>query len=245
MKLRIGVLFLVLVSCHAPRAQADTPAPPFLPEPILPGGVVLPLYPADSPRLKRARIHEAERYNTSLKNKSGKVVNVLNIHNPSVEVHLAGDRPGNTGAAVIVAPGGGHQILWVGPEGADFVPFFQKHGVSTVILRNRLRVDGYDPRTDAVNDAFQAIRLVRAHAAEWKLDPARIGIMGFSAGAELAAPAALFFEGFERDNSAPADPLAKVSARPDFVGVIYPGSCVIDSRVHPAVDVCLPPCQNG
>ncbi len=223
MKLPIGVLFLFLVSCQAAQAQADTPATPFIPEPILPGGVLLPLYPADSPRLKHDRIHEAERYNTSLKNKSSKILNVLNIHNPSIEAHLVGDRPGNTGAAVIVAPGGGHQILWVGPEGADFVPFFQKHGVSTVILRNRLRVDGYDPKTDAVNDAFQAIRLVRAHAAEWKLDPARIGIMGFSAGAELAAPAALFFEGFERDNSAATDPLARVSARPDFVGVIYPG----------------------
>jgi acetyl esterase/lipase len=124
---------------------------------------------------------------------------------------------------VIVAPGGGHQILWVGPEGGDFVPFFKKLGVSTIILRNRLRVDGYDPKTDAVNDAFQAIRLVRAHAAEWKLDPAKIGIMGFSAGAELAAPAALFYDDFEKNNSAATDPLAKVAARPDFVGVIYPG----------------------
>jgi endo-1,4-beta-xylanase len=150
-------------------------------------------------------------------------LNVLNIHNPSIEVHLVGDDDRNTGAAVIVAPGGGHRILWVGPEGGDFVPFFKEHGVSTVILRNRLRIDGYDPQTDAVNDAFQAIRLVRAHAQEWKLDPAKIGIMGFSAGAELSAPAALFFEDFERDNAGPMDPLAKVSARPDFVGVIYPG----------------------
>jgi endo-1,4-beta-xylanase len=138
-------------------------------------------------------------------------------------VHLAGDQSPCTGAAVIVAPGGGHQILRVGPEGADFIPFFKKHGVATIILRNRLRVDGYDPKTDAVNDAFQAIRLVRANAEKWKLDPAKIGIMGFSAGAELSAPTALFFEEFERNNSDIADPLAKVSARPDFVGVIYPG----------------------
>ncbi len=103
------------------------------------------------------------------------------------------------------------------------MPFFKRHGVSTIILRNRLRVDGYDPKTDAVSDAFQAIRLVRAHAAEWKLDPAKIGMMGFSAGAELAAPTALFFDEFGRNSSDPADPLAKVSARPDFVGVIYPG----------------------
>jgi hypothetical protein len=223
MKLRIGLLVVLPFWCLAARAQTDAPAKPFVPQPALPGGLVLPLYPADSPRLKRERLHEAERYNTSLKNKSDRTLNVLNIHNPSIEVHLAGDQPANTGAAVIVAPGGGHRILWVGPEGADFVSFFKKHGVSTIILRYRLRVDGYEPKTDAVNDAFQAIRLVRAHAAEWKLDPAKIGIMGFSAGAELSAPAALFFEDFERNNADPADPLAKVSARPDFVGVIYPG----------------------
>jgi endo-1,4-beta-xylanase len=215
-------LLLLFVWCSAALAQTNSAAP-FVPEPVLPGGLVLSLYPPDSPRLNRERIHEPERVNTSLKSKSDKTVNVLNIHNPSIEVHLAGNDPQSTGAAVIVAPGGGHRILWVGPEGADFAPFFKKHGVSTIILRNRLRVDGYEPKTDAVNDALQAIRLVRSHAQEWKLDPAKIGIMGFSAGAELAAPAALFFEEFQTENSDPSDPLAKVSARPDFVGIIYPG----------------------
>lgn len=219
----VGLVLSLLAWCHAAGAQPAAPAKPFVPEPILAGGVVLSLYPADSPRLKKEKIHEVERYNTTLKDKASQTKSVINVHNPSIEVHLVGDKPENTGAAVIVAPGGGHQILWVGPEGGDFVPFFKKIGVSTIILRNRLRVDGYEPKTDAVNDAFQAIRLVRAHAAEWKLDPAKIGIMGFSAGAELAAPAALFFDDFARNNGDAADPLAKVSPRPDFVGVIYPG----------------------
>jgi hypothetical protein len=222
MRIVLPTTCLLLVAFHAAQAQPALSAP-FIPEPVLPGGQVLALYPPDSSRLKRDRIHEPERYNTSLKGKSDKTVNVINIHNPTIEVHLAGDGPPNTGAAVIVAPGGGHRILWVGPEGADFVPYFRKHGVSTIILRNRLRIDGYEPTSDAVNDAFQAIRVVRAHAPEWKLDPAKIGIMGFSAGAELSAPTALFFENFERENSDAADPLGKVSARPDFVGAIYPG----------------------
>ena len=223
MKLCLIVLLLLGISPRVALAQNDSNSKPFIPEPIVTGGKVLSLYPADSPHLKRERIHEPEQYNTSLKSPSEKTVNVINIHNPSIEVHLAGDEQRNTGTAVIIAPGGGHKILWVGPEGADFVPFFEKHGVSTIILRNRLRIDGYEPTTDAVNDAFQAIRLVRSHAAEWKLDPAKIGIMGFSAGAELSAPTALFFDRFEQENAEPADPLAKVSARPDFVGVIYPG----------------------
>jgi hypothetical protein len=208
---------LLLVLC--PSLYADETAKPFVPEPLLPGGKVLSLYPPDSSRLNRERIHEAEKYNT--KGKSDRTINVINIHNPSIEVHLAGEEPANTGAAVIIAPGGGHQILWVGPEGSDFVPFFKKHGVSTIVLRNRLRIDGYEPTKDAVDDAFQAIRLVRSRAAEWKIDPAKIGIMGFSAGAELSAPTALFFDEFQRNNA--DGPLGKISARPDFVGVIYPG----------------------
>ena len=61
--------------------------------------------------------------------------------------------------------------------------------MNTIILRNRLRRDGYNPQTDEVYDAQQAIRMVRAYAKEWHIDPNKIGIMGFSAGAELAAPA--------------------------------------------------------
>lgn len=240
MKFSIRLMLLSLVFCCSAQAQIDANKP-FVPEPIISDGLVLSLYPANSPHLKKERIHEPERYNTSLKNKQEKTVNVINIHNPSIEVHLAGDEPANTGAAVIIAPGGGHQILWVGPEGADFAPFFKKYGVSTIILRNRLRVDGYEPKTDAVNDAFQAIRLVRAHAAEWKLDPAKIGIMGFSAGAELSAPTALFFDDFERANSDPADPLAKVSARPDFVGVIYPGPTPFTGGPDTKIPARVPP----
>src|SRR5262249_40606141 len=119
MKCQLIILLLLLVLGRAALAQDDTK--PFVPEPIAPGGKVLSLYPADSQKLKRERIGEAERYNTTFKNnKPERTVNVLNIHNPSIEVHLVGDDPTNTGAAVIIAPGGGHQILWVGPEGGDF-----------------------------------------------------------------------------------------------------------------------------
>jgi endo-1,4-beta-xylanase len=237
LSLRIAVICSGWLVANFAAAQSA----PFVPEPVLSGGVVVPLYPPDSPKLKKERIGEPEKYNTSLRNKSDRTLNVINIHNPSIEVHLAADDATNTGAAVIIAPGGGHQILWVGPEGADFVPFFKKYGVSTIILRNRLRVDGYEPTTDAVNDAFQAIRIVRSRAKEWKLDPAKIGIMGFSAGAELSAPTALFFEQFERDNSDAADPLAKVSARPDFVGVIYPGPTPFTKDPNTRIPKNVPP----
>src|SRR5678816_4476423 len=98
----------------------------------------------------------------------GRTQSVVNIHNPSIEVHVV-DPNINTGTAVILIAGGGHNTLNVGSEGADFVPFFYQYGVNTVILRNRLRRDGYDAQTDAVYDAQQAIRLVRAYAKAWNV----------------------------------------------------------------------------
>jgi endo-1,4-beta-xylanase len=211
---------------------------PFVPDPALENGIVLSLYPPDSSLLRRERIHEAERYNST--GHKGKLLNTLNIHNPSIEVHLAPNR-GDAGTAVIVAPGGGHKILWVGPEGYDTVPFFAEHNVSTIVLRNRLRVDGYEPTTDAVNDAFQAIRLVRSRAKEWKLDPNQIGIIGFSAGAELAAPAALFYEDFQKTHAEASDQLAGVRARPDFVGLVYPGPTPFTSNAATPIPKDVPP----
>ncbi|MDZ4819154.1 MAG: alpha/beta hydrolase, partial [Planctomycetota bacterium] len=188
MKIHIALLLFLLAFTHIALAASPAPATP---QPILPGGIVVPLYPPTSRHLKQDKLHEVEKINSTLKHKSDTTRSVLNIHNPSIEVHRAKDDATNTGTALIIAPGGGHGILWVGPEGTDFIPQLQKHGITTIILRNRLRSDGYEPTTDAVNDAFQAIRQVRAHAAEWKLDPAKIGILGFSAGAELSSATAL------------------------------------------------------
>ena len=158
-----------------------TNAEPYAPQPIVQGGIVIPLYPPNSTQLNASRVREAEHYNLS-KSVAGRISWITNIHNPSIEVHTV-EGGLNTGAAVILAAGGGHRTLNVGSESADFVPFFHQYGVSTIILRNRLRADGYDVQKHAVNDALQAIRLVRAHAARWNIDPKRIGIMGFSAGA--------------------------------------------------------------
>jgi acetyl esterase/lipase len=213
---------------------------PYAPLPILPGGVVVTLYPPGSPFLKAERIREAEQYNMS-QTVAGRINSIVNIHNPSIEVHTV-DRGLNTGAAVILVAGGGHNTLNVGTESADFVPFFYNYGVNTIILRNRLRRDGYNPQTDAVNDALQSIRLVRAYATEWNIDPNKIGIMGFSAGAELAAPSAVLFEDFDKKNSGPGDPLAGITSRPDFAGIIYPGpSPFARNRTPPPIPRNVPP----
>src|SRR5258708_19406323 len=107
------------------------------------------------------RVREAEQYNLS-QTVPGRINSIVNIHNPSIEVHTV-DRGLNTGAAVILAAGGGHNTLNVGGEAADFVPFFYNYGVNTIILRNRLRRDAYDPRTDEVYHALQPSPLVRPY----------------------------------------------------------------------------------
>jgi acetyl esterase/lipase len=222
-----------------PKPGAVTDAP-YAPQPILPGGVVVTLFPPGSPYLKMDRVREAEQYNMS-QSVPGRINSIVNIHNPSIEVHIV-DRGINTGAAVILAAGGGHNSLNVGSEASDFVPFFYNFGVNTIILRNRLRRDGYNPQTDEVYDAQQAIRMVRAYAEQWGIDPHKIGIMGFSAGAELAAPAAVLFDDFDKKNNDPGDPLAGITSRPDFAGIIYPGpSPFARNRTAPPIPRNVPP----
>lgn len=206
---------------------------PYAPQPILPGGVIIPLYPPGSPFLKAEKVKEAEVYNMS-QVVPGRISSIVNIHNPSIEVHVV-ERGLNTGAVIILAAGGGHNTLNVGSESADFVHYFYNYGINTVILRNRLRKDGYDARVDAVNDALQAIRLVRTYAKDFNFDPNKIGIMGFSAGAELSAPAAVEYLEFEKKNPG-------ISARPDFTGIIYPGpSPFTRGRTAPEIPADVPP----
>ena len=251
----IGSILLaaVLAGAQTPHAALPAlPAPlgvpkpgpatdaPYAPLPILQGGIVIPLYPSGSPFLKMDRIREPEQYNMS-QTVPGRINSIVNIHNPSIEVHMV-DTGLNTGAAVILAAGGGHNTLNVGSESADFVPFFYNYGVNTIILRNRLRRDGYNPQTDEVYDALQAIRMVRAYAKEWHIDPNKIGIMGFSAGAELSAPAAVLFDDFDKKNSDSGDPLAGIPSRPDFTGIIYPGpSPFARNRTPPPIPRNVPP----
>ena len=252
MRPQLSAIFFVAFAVNAQTKLPPLPTPlavpkpgpatdgPYAPLPILQGGVVIPLYPPGSHFLKMDRIREPEQYNMS-QTVPGRINSIVNIHNPSIEVHTV-DRGLNTGAVVILAAGGGHNTLNVGGEAADFVPFFYNYGVNTVILRNRLRRDGYEPKTDEVYDALQAIRLVRAYAKEWSIDPHKIGIMGFSAGAELSAPAAVVFDDFDKNNSDASDPLAGISSRPDFVGVIYPGpSPFARNRTPPPIPRNVPP----
>lgn len=216
---------LVAVDLPPLPAQQDIPMAgpemdgPYAPRAIVPGGVIVPLYPKDSPMLNLARVHEAEVYGSYSPPVLGYIVN---IHNPSIEFH-AGHGSLNTGVAIILAAGGGHKVLNIVGEGSNMVGYFASRGISTILLRNRLRRDGYEPKTDGVYDMQQAIKLVRAYAGEWNIDPEKIGVLGFSAGAELSAGAGLFYEDFDVAQNQTGNPLSDISSRPDFSGLVYPG----------------------
>lgn len=148
--------------------------------------------------------------------------NVVNVHNPSITPFIPTER--NTGTAVIIAPGGGHSKLCLGHEGYALAEWFRNHGISAFVLKYRLaREKGstYTIQDHAMADTRRAIRLIRSRASEWGLRPDRLGIMGFSAGGELAAFAAM-----QNDVGRPdaEDLVERQSSRPDFQALIYPGT---------------------
>lgn len=148
---------------------------------------------------------------------------VRNIHQPSLTVFLP-PKEKATGAAVIVAPGGGHRELVFNAEGVDAARYFNQIGVAAFALKYRLgreEKSPYQVETHARADGQRALRLVRSRAAEWGLDPRRIGMMGFSAGGEVVSMVA-FQPG--AGDAAAADQIDRESARPDFIVLIYPGS---------------------
>src|SRR3954453_18336654 len=105
-------MWTLLAAPAGAQPQAGAATSPFLPQPILPGGQIVPLFAPDSPYLKKERLAEPEQNNLQ-RTVPGRLQSIVNIHNPSIEVHVA-DPSNNTGAAVIVVPGGGHNTLNVG-----------------------------------------------------------------------------------------------------------------------------------
>lgn len=146
---------------------------------------------------------------------------VKNIHHPSLTV-VPADPAKATGAAVVIFPGGGHRELVFPPEGLEPAHWFAARGVTAFAVKYRLfREPGSIYTLDhAAADAFRAMRVVRYRAAEFGIDPNRIGIQGWSAGGELSA---LVSFGETAGNPHATDPIEQVSARPDFHISVYPG----------------------
>jgi acetyl esterase/lipase len=150
---------------------------------------------------------------------------VQRVAKPTMTVYPAQGK--NTGAAVIVFPGGGYEILAINLEGTEVCDWFVPRGVTCVLLKYRVPAPrsapywgAYPQSPIALEDAQRTISLVRAHAAEWHINPHKIGVLGFSAGGHLVVATSVHFD---KRIYAPVDAADKESCRPDFAVALYPG----------------------
>jgi acetyl esterase/lipase len=155
---------------------------------------------------------------------------VRNIHNPSITAYLPPPEKA-TGAAVVICPGGGHRLLVIDAEGHEAAAFLNELGVAAFVLKYRLgREEGspYSIEEHPREDALRALRLVRSRAEDWKIDPGRVGMLGFSAGGEVVSLVA-YGSGAGDPNA--ADPVDRLNGRPDFQMLVYPGPLFIPDVV--------------
>lgn len=161
---------------------------------------------------------------------------VTNVTRPTMTVYAPNGK--NTGAAVVVFPGGGFQILAIDLEGTEVCDWLTSRGITCVLLKYRVPSTPYvwqcDCRphnrslsTPSLEDAQRTLRLVRSHAAEWRIDPHKVGVLGFSAGGYLVAEVSTRFE--TRLN-ARVDAADQESSRPDFAIAIYPGHLAVEQN---------------
>lgn len=189
--------------------------------PLLAQQTTLPLWPNGTPEPPHTTEpeHDATKPTDALV--AGKVLQHLTaITKPTLTLYPATTSP--NGAAVLVFPGGGYSILAYDLEGTEVCSWLNGIGVTCVLVKYRVPESGHYPaNTEDLEDAQQAMRLTRAHAADWHIDPNRIGVLGFSAGAHLAATLAT------HPDFTPPTPNPQISstadARPDFAFIIYPG----------------------
>jgi acetyl esterase/lipase len=155
---------------------------------------------------------------------------VKNINNPTLTVFFPPKEIAN-GTAVLICPGGGFRLLVFKSEGIDPAKYFNKLGITAIILKYRLPREENSPYSldkQPAEDAYRAMRLVRSHADEWKIDSHRLGMMGFSAGGEVVDAIAF---GSGNGNVQATDPVDRLNGRPDFIIQVYPGPLFIPDAV--------------
>lgn len=202
-----------IVLCPALFAQKPGWQPP-------PGHVTLNLWPQGAPGAAAASTPEVDT--TTVKDNliAGKpLIRLGNVSVPTLTVYEPKGK--NSGAAVVVFPGGGYHILAIDLEGTEVCDWLDSLGITCVLVKYRVPDSGPYPKSPAaLQDAQRALGIVRTHATEWHIDPNRIGVLGFSAGAHLAAALSTHFEQRLYELIDAAD---RVSCRPDFAVIIYPG----------------------
>jgi acetyl esterase/lipase len=232
----LAIALCLLVVCGSAYAKTVTWQPAA-------GHTQIPLWPGTPPDAQP--VPGPEYTVTGHKLIGGKtVVGVYNVSRPTMTVYAPTGE--NTGAAVVVFPGGGFQGLAMDLEGTDVCDWLTPRGITCVLLKYRVPSKPYDWHCDcrphdfalsvpSLEDAQRALRLVRSHAAQWHIDPHKVGVLGFSAGGYLVAEVST---NFKRRLYAPVDAADKQSSRPDFAVAVYPGHLATDDdTLNPNVAV--------
>lgn len=216
-------LFLSMFAGAAVGAQAPAPAfPPAAPSETL---ALWPGIPPDQSGVTNAPEINTTRPGDPLV--AGRpVLRLGHVSRPTLTLYQPQGTP--TGAAVLVFPGGGYQILAMDLEGTEACDWLTHEGLACVLVKYRVPDSGPYPKSKAaLDDAQRAMGLVRLHAAAWGIDPHRIGVLGFSAGAHLSAALSTHFT---QRLYTPVDAADREDIRPDFALVIYPGYLAIAER---------------
>jgi len=224
------VLILSALLAASTGLFAQTPAWPPSPDHL-----TLNLWPNGAPGAQPNPQPEGDTTTDKDGRPGGKrVIRLGNVSNPTLTVYTP--KGNNTGAAVVVFPGGGYRILAIDLEGTEVCDWLNSAGISCILVKYRVPEPGPYPKSSApLQDAQRAFGMVRAHAAEWHIDPNRIGVLGFSAGAHLAAALSTHFDQRLYD---PMDAADKLSCRPDFALIVYPGYLALaDQNYAPNADI--------
>ncbi len=192
-----------------------------------PGHLTLNLWPQGA---TGAQLNSPPEVNTtSAKDRAvaGKpVIRLGNVSTPTLTIYAPKTK--NTGAAIVVFPGGSYQILAIDLEGTEVCEWLNSVGITCILVKYRVPNSGPYPKSSAaLQDAQRAVGMVRSRAKEWQIDPARIGVLGFSAGAHLSAALSTHFDQRLYD---PVDDADKISCRPDFAVIIYPGYLALSEQ---------------
>ncbi len=222
-------MFTAAVFCLTVTAQQHLP--PWQPTP---GHRQIPIWPKAAPD---AVTYDGPEYSQKVDRKDELVAGKPWLSDERVSVPtmtVYAPKGKNTGAAVIVFPGGGYQILAMDLEGTEVCDWLTSRGITCVLLKYRVpgsaklpKSGAYPQAAQALDDAQRTISLTRQHAMEWHIDPRRIGVIGFSAGGHLVAATSVHFE---RRVYKRVDATDDVSCRPDFAIAIYPGHLAVDEN---------------
>ncbi len=215
------IIFLSLVGT-ATSVFAQTPAW----DPAR-GHITIAIWPHGAPGAQPNPASEIDTTTTKDHLIAGKpIIRLGNVSTPTLTLYTPKGK--NTGAAVVVFPGGSYHILAMDLEGTEVCDWLNSVGITCVLLKYRVPDSGPYPKSSAaLQDAQRALGMVRSHAAEWQIDPQRIGVLGFSAGAHLAAALSTHFEQRLYD---PIDAADQVSCRPDFAVIVYPGYLALSEQ---------------